>query len=212
LRYLPQACGPAVSPIAEAHQLPTQSAATPGLDLDIQEISTVALKQGGQVNVLIDFTAVDKNGAPYESLAGISVSADIAWPVSDYQTNVREAISTTPVGALTNNGGGSYSYQFARAFDVTSTPTRWRWKAAFRSSSRALPLTREQPRTVTPFLHWDGSLPEPRRPVIDEESCNTCHNEIRFHGEQRVGIDLCLMCHNPNMTDEARRPDDQNPP
>jgi OmcA/MtrC family decaheme c-type cytochrome len=58
----------------------------------------------------------------------------------------------------------------------------------------------------------NGQEPAARRAIVDEDQCNKCHGEIRAHGELRTGVDLCVMCHKHDTTDEARRPADQMPP
>jgi OmcA/MtrC family decaheme c-type cytochrome len=44
---------------------------------------------------------------------------------------------------------------------------------------------------------------------VDNAKCNNCHQQVNFHGGSRNGeVQLCVMCHNPNNTDIARRPTD----
>ncbi len=54
--------------------------------------------------------------------------------------------------------------------------------------------------------------PMPRRLVVDIANCNTCHNRLALHGGQRLNTVECVICHNPNESDAARRPEDQDPP
>jgi OmcA/MtrC family decaheme c-type cytochrome len=37
--------------------------------------------------------------------------------------------------------------------------------------------------------------------VIRTASCNKCHDLLSFHGGSRIGMDLCIMCHQPQTTD-----------
>jgi OmcA/MtrC family decaheme c-type cytochrome len=53
--------------------------------------------------------------------------------------------------------------------------------------------------------------------VVDLAKCDACHYRLATtfsHGGQRIAIQLCVMCHNPNASDTARRPADgsANPP
>jgi OmcA/MtrC family decaheme c-type cytochrome len=50
------------------------------------------------------------------------------------------------------------------------------------------------------FFTVDGSDPEARREVVLNQKCNACHNEVRGHGEQRFGVEVCVMCHRPNAS------------
>ena len=58
----------------------------------------------------------------------------------------------------------------------------------------------------------DGSAVAARRVVVDIANCNTCHDQLALHGGQRQNTQECVMCHNPNASDVARRPADQGPP
>jgi OmcA/MtrC family decaheme c-type cytochrome len=61
------------------------------------------------------------------------------------------------------------------------------------------------------YFSVDGSKVEPRRAVVDIAKCNACHSNLAFHGDQRNTVEGCVVCHNPNQTDAARRPAAQNP-
>jgi OmcA/MtrC family decaheme c-type cytochrome len=52
----------------------------------------------------------------------------------------------------------------------------------------------------------------PRRAVVDQALCNSCHNELAFHGGTRQNVAYCVLCHNANATDEAQRPAEAMPP
>jgi len=54
-----------------------------------------------------------------------------------------------------------------------------------------------------------GVLKE-RREVISTANCNGCHFALSMHGNNRNIADdlMCVICHNPNATDVARRPKD----
>jgi OmcA/MtrC family decaheme c-type cytochrome len=46
-----------------------------------------------------------------------------------------------------------------------------------------------------------------RRTVVDIAKCDQCHAQLSLHGNNRTDEpQLCVMCHNPNDTDAARRP------
>ncbi|KPK30130.1 MAG: hypothetical protein AMJ66_09760 [Betaproteobacteria bacterium SG8_40] len=51
-----------------------------------------------------------------------------------------------------------------------------------------------------------SGTPTARRTVVDVARCDQCHGQLNFHGGQRADEPgLCVMCHNPNATDIARR-------
>jgi OmcA/MtrC family decaheme c-type cytochrome len=42
----------------------------------------------------------------------------------------------------------------------------------------------------------------PRREVVDIDKCNQCHDQLSLHGSNRTDEPgLCVMCHNPSLTD-----------
>jgi OmcA/MtrC family decaheme c-type cytochrome len=47
----------------------------------------------------------------------------------------------------------------------------------------------------------DGSQPVEIRDVINDQSCNACHDEINFHGGSRRGLPTCILCHAPAYED-----------
>jgi len=46
----------------------------------------------------------------------------------------------------------------------------------------------------------------PRRPVVDIQKCDDCHNQLSLHGNNRTDKpEVCVTCHNPMMTDVNQR-------
>ena len=46
----------------------------------------------------------------------------------------------------------------------------------------------------------------PRRTVVDIAKCDVCHGTLSLHGNNRTDEPgVCVVCHNPNATDKARR-------
>jgi len=60
-------------------------------------------------------------------------------------------------------------------------------------------------------LPVDGTRVAPRRSVVSIDKCNACHFSLSLHGDNRNQVGQCVMCHNPTMTDTARRPANQMP-
>jgi OmcA/MtrC family decaheme c-type cytochrome len=55
----------------------------------------------------------------------------------------------------------------------------------------------------------DGSAVVARRKVVEQEKCSGCHGtfskDFSIHGNLRNQVEYCIVCHNPNETDGARR-------
>src|ERR1039457_328466 len=47
----------------------------------------------------------------------------------------------------------------------------------------------------------NGAAVTVTRDVIRTASCNTCHDQLAFHGGSRRGIELCVLCHTPQTVD-----------
>jgi OmcA/MtrC family decaheme c-type cytochrome len=207
--------GNQVALVSAAHILPTESITAPGLNLDVIDVETfVGLLETG---VTITFSAEDGNNAPITDLSDLDiVAATVAYPVPEYETFMRENISSAfagPDGVLVNNGDGTYDYTFDTEVPIGSTDTfsvamEGRREFMFRGD------TYEQGTAGNGQMLFtlDASTPVNRRMVVSEEKCNVCHGETRFHGELRPGVNFCVMCHNPNTTDEGQRPGGQLPP
>ena len=200
---------PGVAAVTTVHRIPTQSEEAPGLALDIVDVS--AIPADGTVQ--ITFTAVNGDGSPVTALADLSsVSTLVAYPAPEYETYIREAIQGGggPNGTLNTNASptGTYVYTYRAKLPVGTGDTfavamEGRRTFAFGDAN----VTQGTSSNGLTFFTLDGSAPKPRRAIVDEAKCNACHGEIRAHGSQRFGVDLCLFCHNPNNTDIARRPE-----
>jgi len=49
----------------------------------------------------------------------------------------------------------------------------------------------------------NGSPVTVTRDVIRTASCNTCHDQLAFHGGHAKGMEMCVMCHQPQNADPA---------
>jgi OmcA/MtrC family decaheme c-type cytochrome len=65
------------------------------------------------------------------------------------------------------------------------------------------------------YVNVDGGrgMPVARNDVVDVAKCNACHDHsgqgLSLHGNNRTGeIQVCVVCHNSDATDIARRPAD----
>lgn len=47
----------------------------------------------------------------------------------------------------------------------------------------------------------DGSKVAQMRDVVRTATCNSCHDQLAFHGGSRRKVEYCVMCHTPQTTD-----------
>ena len=134
----------------------------------------------------------------------------MAYPVSDYEQAFRETITAANA---TDNGDGTFSYTFTEQVPVDSEATfAVAMEGRVRFDLLGETITQGTASNGRMIFTVNNSEPVERRQIIDDAKCNACHSELRFHGSLRVGVDSCVMCHNPNGTDIARRTEEQLPP
>jgi OmcA/MtrC family decaheme c-type cytochrome len=123
--------------------------------------------------------------------------------------NASQATTDPTAGAtLVFNAGGYYTYTFST--DVTESPQF----EPGRTHRVAIQMC---------FVDIDGSIvranpyydftldangnsvtvtdPAQTRKVSDVSNCNTCHDQLAFHGSGRVDTQFCVLCHNAGTTD-----------
>jgi OmcA/MtrC family decaheme c-type cytochrome len=45
----------------------------------------------------------------------------------------------------------------------------------------------------------------PRRTVVSQDKCNSCHGRLEYHGKARTQVEYCVQCHSPAATDFGNR-------
>lgn len=208
---------PGYVPIDKSHVLPAESDAAPGLNTTITSVSLITPALDGKAvptqQVRINFSVTDKdgNGVNWDTTgSGWSCAATLAYPAPEYQVYARRTMKGgTLGGALVNNGDGTYTFTFTNPADAVPTDSTDTYAVALDArrtfTYNGSTVTQGTSDASVTYFTVDGSDPAPRREIVDEAKCNNCHYEIRAHGLGRVGVEYCVMCHNPNVTDEARR-------
>ena len=192
----------------------------PGLTL---KIVSANIAQDGTISV--DYKMTDPNGLPLDPAGittpgAVSVSFLAAYipkgqtQFYSYTTRIKTStinkVSATQAGA--DSGGttkqvadGEFVYTFkTKAVGVNNTA--WDPTATHRVGiygSRNLTEFDLGTNYATDTLTWipAGGTPTNTRDVVRTASCNKCHDALSFHGGSRIGMDLCIMCHQPQTTD-----------
>jgi len=194
--------------IIGAHVTPTLAPSLPGVRFEIVSIDDGVAGRRPRVT----FTIKNKAGATVPPNQMTSFSFVLAGPTSDYATYVQE----TATGAA-DVGGGRYAYTFNAAIPATARGSFSIGMQGYRNSVLLPGTTLEQTVrdagiNVVRSFSVDGRPVEQRRQVVTTAKCNSCHDFLSLHGGNRNTVEMCVLCHNPTMTDTARRPAAENPP
>jgi OmcA/MtrC family decaheme c-type cytochrome len=198
--------------IRGSHVIPQESAMLSGLNVDIVRVEDGVAGRRPTVT----FTVKDKSGAAVQLNRLNNLSLVMAGPASDYGY-VMFQNATTPgyvsESALNAACGadGTCRYTFQRPIPDDARGT-YSIGIESRRTETLLEGTTEQmsvqygARNKVFHFAVDGSLVQPPRTVVETANCNQCHTRITAHGENRNEVAMCVLCHNPSLTDAARRP------
>ncbi len=104
-------------------------------------------------------------------------------------------------GTVTSTGPGQYQYtmksQAPAGFDPTVTTT-----VAIAASRNLTSFNLGTNYAGTTFNFVPNGAPVTvTRDVIRTQSCNTCHDQLAFHGGHAFGMEQCVLCHQPQNAD-----------
>jgi OmcA/MtrC family decaheme c-type cytochrome len=104
-------------------------------------------------------------------------------------------------GTLTSLGAGQYQYTLKAQAPVGFDPTVTTTVAVVGSRDlTSFNLGISYAGNTFNFVP-NGAPVTVTRDVIRTSSCNTCHDQLAFHGGHAVGIQMCVLCHQPQNQD-----------
>ena len=187
----------------------------PGLNI---AINSAQINTAGAITV--KFTLTDPMGLPLDATGVTTPGAVSLTFIAAYIPKGQEqyvAITTaqstgTALGTITRPtfeenavptslGSGQYQYtlkaQAPSGFDPTTTYT-----VAVVGSRDLTAFDLGTDYAGTTF-NWvpAGTQVTLTRDVIRTQSCNACHDQLAFHGGHAVGLDQCVLCHQPQNAD-----------
>ena len=192
--------------IKGAHTIPTKSTQLQGLNIELVEVTNT---MPGQMPI-VKYRIKDNAGNLLVPSTLRAVSLVMAGPTTDYKFLVRESALTDSVAS-----GDAYIYNFKGAIPADAQGTFVMAAEASRNVTLNPGTTKELVQRETahnPLLYFavTGEL-APRREVVSQANCNTCHDDLMAHGGNRRDVQYCVVCHYPTADDAAERPADQMP-
>jgi OmcA/MtrC family decaheme c-type cytochrome len=170
--------------------------------------------------ITTQFTLTDPNKLPLDN-AGVTTPGVISTSFiaaflpngqgqyTSYTTRTASgaAVATTQQpssdsgGTLTAMGNGAYQYVFKTKapanFDKTATHTIGIYG---NRNLTTYNLGTNYASATFDFVPGGGNVTH-TRDVIKTASCDQCHDQLAFHGGSRRGMNMCVLCHQPQLID-----------
>ena len=114
--------------------------------------------------------------------------------------NAQANTETATAGTFADNGDGSYTYTFASA--LTAYPGGPVFDAA-KTHRLGIEIRGQAPISSNGIYDFvpAGGAPTFTRNIVDNDTCNACHDVLEFHGGPRTDVTYCVTCHNPSSID-----------
>ena len=184
--------------------------------------SVVSAKIASDGTISVDYKVTDGSNPPLAlDISGIQTPGVVAprflaafipsgqEEFASYITTTATAVSGGATGtqAAGDSGGtsvpvaaGEYLYTFGKKAPANFNPALTNRIGIYGSRN----LTQWDMGTAFASTTFDfvpaGGKPAPRD-VVRDADCNTCHSTLSFHGGSRVGVALCIMCHQSQTVD-----------
>ncbi len=193
--------------ILGAHTIPRFSRDLQGLVVDIVSVENAVSGKAPTVT----FTAKNKAGSPVAMSDIARLGITWAGPTTDYGTVVQED------GTKATGSNGTYTYTFTQPIPADAKGTYTIELEGYRNGVLLAGTTKQmtvRDAVVNKVMNVsvDGTPIAPRRQIVSLDKCNNCHSSLSLHGDNRNRIEACVLCHNPNGNDAARRPASAGPP
>ncbi|MBI4483166.1 MAG: OmcA/MtrC family decaheme c-type cytochrome [Acidobacteria bacterium] len=190
-----------------AHTIPNKSAQCPGVVFELVDVQNA--KPGEKMTV--SFRIKNKKGEVILPEQMTSLSLLWAGPTTDYARVLREsATRAAPSGDLFTytlneplpaSAKGTYVVGIEGYRNVTLNP----------GTTKEITNVRDVGMNQVKYVAVTDAQPVARRKVVETAKCNQCHETLAIHGTNRRNTEYCVLCHNPNADDQARRPADKLP-
>lgn len=158
------------------------------------------------------FWLSDKNGKLNPDKLG-RLRFSIAGMNDDYDYYLQE----DALGALTKAGTRKWAYQFENPMPMDaegsfSLGVEGRIDSVVINPGAKDEFTlRDTMQNFTVPIAVTDEVAQPRRKIVDDAKCESCHQNLSLHGGNRHDPQYCVTCHQPEASDLAVRSDDNLP-
>ncbi|HXV39402.1 MAG TPA: OmcA/MtrC family decaheme c-type cytochrome [Steroidobacteraceae bacterium] len=133
--------------------------------------------------------------------AGSGASSQWQSYVSRTSGAARQGTTETAAAArFVDNGDGTYQYTFASALTAYTAAPAY---DANKTHRLGIEIRNQAPITGNGIFDFvpAGGAPTFTRLIVDNDTCNACHDVLNFHGGARTDVEYCVTCHNPPSID-----------
>ncbi|MCX6629339.1 MAG: OmcA/MtrC family decaheme c-type cytochrome [Candidatus Solibacter sp.] len=186
--------------IKGAHMVATRSQQLPGVVFAISRVDNA--KPGQKPSVT--FSVQDKTGNSLDITRMDFLNLVMTGSTLDYNGYLSEDVrKATPTGrefvytfnaALPANAAGSYAVGIEGYRNITINP------GTVKSA-----VVRDVGFNTVFYFRVGSAKVAPRRQVVSQALCASCHDKIMLHGGIRQNVEYCVVCHNPTVTDAIVR-------
>jgi OmcA/MtrC family decaheme c-type cytochrome len=209
--------------ISIAHNFPARLAAA-NAKFKYNIISATPTTPGSKPVVTFSITDPTNGDAPYDiktakaftSGANSTLTVKLAWNTADFNNNGSGqtfgqpiSINALSAAAVPGSTAGTYTVTSTVAIPASQTGTlriMIEGHPAGDVTTAGTFTDRLAVKSVFKDFAMTGAATA-RRTVVDIAKCDVCHDVLSLHGNNRTDEpQVCVMCHNPDATDAARRP------
>lgn len=107
-------------------------------------------------------------------------------------------------GTFVDNNDGTYTYTFANDLDAYPAGPVFDANKIHRLGIEIRGQAPISSNGIFTFVPATGAPPADdadARRIVDNDTCNACHDRLEFHGGPRTDVDYCVTCHNPSSID-----------
>jgi OmcA/MtrC family decaheme c-type cytochrome len=103
-------------------------------------------------------------------------------------------------GTFVDNFDGTYQYTFAN--DLTAYPAGPAYDET-KTHRLGIEIRGQAPISSNGLIDFVpvGGDPLFERKIVQNDTCNACHDRLEFHGGPRTDVGYCVTCHNPSSAD-----------